>query len=139
MTATLTRVPGWEHLLAAFVRARMATPFAWGVNDCALFAADAVAAITGVDLAADLRGYTSAHAANSLLLARGGLSEIATRALGAPVGISQVRDGDLALVMQAPRRTALGVCVSHNLVAGPGGAGLQTAPRSLALMAWRVG
>lgn len=35
-------------------------PFAWGSHDCALFAANAVEAITGVDIAADFRGkYTT--------------------------------------------------------------------------------
>jgi len=31
-------------------------PFIWGQNDCALFAADGIRAITGVDIAADFRG-----------------------------------------------------------------------------------
>jgi hypothetical protein len=36
------------------------TPFAWGTRDCALFAADAVESITGVDIASEFRGkYTT--------------------------------------------------------------------------------
>lgn len=35
--------------------ARRSVPFAWGSNDCRLFAADAVQAMTGVDHAAELR------------------------------------------------------------------------------------
>lgn len=31
-------------------------PFSWGENDCALFVADGIKAITGVDIAADFRG-----------------------------------------------------------------------------------
>jgi hypothetical protein len=35
-------------------------PFVWGSNDCALFAADGIKAITGIDIAADFRGqYTT--------------------------------------------------------------------------------
>ena len=35
-------------------------PFAWGSNDCALFAADAILANTGTDIADDFRGkYTT--------------------------------------------------------------------------------
>lgn len=33
-------------------------PFTWGANDCALFVADAVEAMTGVDIAEDFRGYS---------------------------------------------------------------------------------
>jgi hypothetical protein len=48
-----------EHL-PEFIASRLHAPFAWGSNDCALFAADAVEAITGVDIAEDFRGkYTT--------------------------------------------------------------------------------
>jgi hypothetical protein len=43
-----------------FLRERAEMPFAWGSNDCALFAADAILANTGTDIAADFRGkYTT--------------------------------------------------------------------------------
>jgi hypothetical protein len=43
-----------------FLREREKMPFAWGTNDCALFAADAILANTGIDIAADFRGkYTT--------------------------------------------------------------------------------
>jgi hypothetical protein len=43
-----------------FLRERAEMPFAWGTNDCALFAADAILANTGVDIADDFRGkYTT--------------------------------------------------------------------------------
>lgn len=54
---TLQRKPHWEtRAFHDFLLARAATPFAWGSNDCALFAADAVLAITGQDIAAEFRG-----------------------------------------------------------------------------------
>jgi hypothetical protein len=44
-----------------FLRERAKMPFAWGTNDCALFAADAILANTGTDIADDFRGkYTTA-------------------------------------------------------------------------------
>ena len=52
----MKRLEDWPERLAAFVEARRAMPFRWGQNDCALFAADAVAAVTGVDLAERWRG-----------------------------------------------------------------------------------
>lgn len=42
-----------------FLLSRAKTPFAWGQHDCALFAADGIQAITGVDIAADFRGKYS--------------------------------------------------------------------------------
>jgi len=53
----LKRTEHWAtRELHAFLLERAAMPFAWGSNDCALFAADAIRAFTGVDLAEDFRG-----------------------------------------------------------------------------------
>lgn len=44
----------------SFLRERAKMPFAWGSNDCATFAADAILANTGTDVAEDFRGkYTT--------------------------------------------------------------------------------
>jgi len=57
---TLARIQHWEtRALHEFLLARAAMPFAWGSNDCALFAADGILAMTGVDIAADFRGKYS--------------------------------------------------------------------------------
>jgi hypothetical protein len=42
-----------------FLISRADTPFSWGTNDCATFAADGILAITGTDIMAELRGYTT--------------------------------------------------------------------------------
>lgn len=39
-----------------FLLQRTNSKFAWGENDCCLFAADAIKAFTGTDIAADFRG-----------------------------------------------------------------------------------
>ena len=60
---TLARHPHWAtQPLHDFLLERAEAPFAWGVNDCALFAADAVLAITGVDIAAEFREKYSTEA-----------------------------------------------------------------------------
>lgn len=52
----LTRKQHWAtRAFHDFLLARAKMPFAWGSNDCALFAADAVRAITGTDIATDFR------------------------------------------------------------------------------------
>lgn len=57
---TLTRNTNWPELLHEFVCSRLTLQFAWGSNDCALFVADAINAMTGTDLGTGLRGaYTS--------------------------------------------------------------------------------
>ena len=47
------RTPYWRSALAAYIAETMRKPFAWGLHDCALFAAGAVEAMTGNDPAAD--------------------------------------------------------------------------------------
>ena len=53
----LKRTPHWAtRELHTFLLERAHKPFAWGTNDCCVFAADAIQSFTGVDLAADFRG-----------------------------------------------------------------------------------
>jgi hypothetical protein len=58
----MTRKSNWEAELADFISSRKETEFQWGTHDCALFAADAVLAITGDDPAPDFRGVYSDQA-----------------------------------------------------------------------------
>ncbi|MGA2650427.1 MAG: hypothetical protein ABSF28_07880 [Terracidiphilus sp.] len=54
--------------LHLFLRANARTPFKWGTFDCALFAADGIKAMTGVDIAADFRGkYSTEEEAFALI------------------------------------------------------------------------
>lgn len=56
MTA-LVRVTGWRSGLNGVLDRYRAEPFAWdGRHDCGMFFADAIEAMTGVDIAAPLRG-----------------------------------------------------------------------------------
>ncbi len=53
----LKRSTNWAtEELQTFLETRAAVPFAWGTNDCALFAADAIQSMTGQDIATDFRG-----------------------------------------------------------------------------------
>jgi hypothetical protein len=54
---TLTRREHWAtRSYHSFLLSRAKTDFKWGENDCALFAADGIEAMTGVDIAAAFRG-----------------------------------------------------------------------------------
>lgn len=134
----MTRRPDWRLQFDALISQRMHAPFAWGVNDCALFAADCVAAVTGQDPAPHLRGHRTARQALRTIRDHGGLFGIASRALGAPAGVHNAAEGDVLLVGMG-KRTALGVMLDGGMLVGPGTGGLCSAPLTDALCAWRVG
>jgi hypothetical protein len=51
------RVPDWRKRLAAAIDGYRDVPFAWdGAHDCGMFFAAGVEAVTGIDIAAPLRG-----------------------------------------------------------------------------------
>jgi hypothetical protein len=133
----MTRVPDWTQRLDAAVEAARAQPFVWGRHDCALWAADVVLQLTGVDHAADLRGrYRTQHGALALIARRGGLAAIATKALGYPVRITLARRGDVCLVCRATG-PSLGICIGDRAgFTGP--QGLAFLPLLECEQAWHV-
>jgi len=133
----MTRVDNWVLRYAEFMSERQSAPFVWGSNDCCLFAADCVQAITGTDLAAAWRGqYSSALQAARFLEEGGGLEAVATQALGTPVLPSYASVGDVVLFENAGR-LLLGIC-NGELAFGPGAAGVEPLDMSTALKAWKV-
>jgi hypothetical protein len=130
------RVNNWQSALQATVSERMRSPFAWGRQDCCLFAADCVLAVTGRDPAQDLRGaYRSANGAAAVLAELGGLEAIADARLGPRVPVGSAQVGDVAMVRIDGRDTGAIVAGSHMLA--PGESGLVTIPMSEALVVWR--
>jgi hypothetical protein len=131
------RYQDWQIRFEAFIAQRRAAPFAWGQNDCALFAADCVRAITGQDPAPPgLRLHKTKKQALRALERHGGLHSIATRALGQPVPASQAGVGDVVLV-KVGRRDALAVC-NGGTAFGPSARGLVAVGMDTATLAWRV-
>ena len=127
----------WQIRFEAFVRERRSMPFAWGTNDCAIFASDCVLALTGTDPApASLRKHKTAKQGTRVVHRHGGLGVIATRALGdsKPVAFAQV--GDVVLVMIG-KREALGICNGQTAI-GPSAAGIVAVPMDLATACWRI-
>lgn len=131
------RYPDWQLRLQAFAQSRDRRPFAWGLNDCATFAADGVQALTGVQLLPDLRGHCTARQALAALRQLGGLCAIATRALGPPISPRRANIGDVILLPMG-KREALGLC-NGITVLGPGRDGMVAISMRLARLAWRVG
>lgn len=111
-------------------------PFEWGKNDCCLFAADAIKAMTDADPAEPLRGYTSAIAAKRLVDEAGGLRELVSRFLGEPVSPLMAAVGDVVL-LENEGRDLLGICNGTNAV-GAGERGMAVLGMDLARAAWKV-
>lgn len=133
---TLTQPCPWRRQLDALIESRLHEPFAWGSNDCCLWAADCVLAMTGHDHAADLRGtYDSAAGALRVLAAAGGIETVGARA-GAAIAPLMAAMGDIGLVDQGGR-DALAVCCGPLWLA-PAGDGLAAMPLSAARTAWRL-
>lgn len=137
------RRPDWPERLDAVVAAARARPFTWGSFDCALFAADGVAAVTGVDPAARWRGsYGDAAGARHLLRNQGGLvalsDGIAHHHDWPRVPAARLGRGDVALVRLEDRTAALAVCLG-TAFAMPGPCGLVSVARSRARFGWRIG
>ncbi len=144
----LTRTPHWAtRELHAFLLARAAMPFAWGTNDCAIFAADAIQAFTGTDIAAPFRGaYTTEL---------GALKAIKTVANGTTVvdavawcaqqhGMVEwthplmARRGDLVIVADTAGPISGIVHLSGRHVVSVGQEGLKRLPVTAILRAWKV-
>jgi hypothetical protein len=130
------RLPSWPERLAEYLVASSKVPFAWGSNDCVLFAAGAVEAMTGRRPFMPL--WTDVRSALRQLNSFGGLVGAV-----ASTGMPEVRRpacasrGDVLLI-QGVRRQYLAVCVGH-VWAMPGYTGLRYGPMQAAVRGWKVG
>ncbi|GAB5431083.1 MAG: hypothetical protein EpisKO_04530 [Epibacterium sp.] len=109
---TLRRRPDWHSRLAAYLARVARLPFRPGSHDCVLFAAGAVEAMTGTDLAAEYRGsYRTLKDGQEVLKARGYADHIAlVEDLFESVAPALAQVGDLAVVPGGQgERGALGI------------------------------
>ncbi|ABF42158.1 conserved hypothetical protein [Candidatus Koribacter versatilis Ellin345] len=142
----MKRLQGWPEELARFLRERAAVPFAWGKNDCALFACDAVMAITGVDMAADFRGRYNTKAGATKAIRRfagGGLDQLADK-IAAQQALMEVtklnaQRGDVVLFDTAIGGPTLGIVGLHgHMVHSVGPDGDVVLPLRCCRRAWRI-
>lgn len=92
-----------ETILRRFLEEARAVQFRPGRRDCALFAADWIAALTGVDPAARWRGrYRTMDEGRALLKADGYASpaEVGASMLVEGAGWMQARTGDVAVLIE---------------------------------------
>jgi hypothetical protein len=144
----MKRKHDWVSRLARFLKARWPQPFAWGTNDCALFACDAALEITGTDLAHELRGkYDSEETAQRALA---GISQqdfcgyckiVAHRNGLEEIGWQHLQRGDLAFIPSS--KNSFGGALSLVNLNGtrllmPGEHGLELLPIRIAKSGWRI-
>lgn len=121
--------------LASFIESRRAAKFEWGVNDCALFAADWVLTVTGVDHAEGLRGkYDDEAGARRLIEQAGGMAAFAAELSPTPLGFAQ--RGDVVLAVIDGHET-FGVCLGNGQWCAPGLRGLVFRPMTDVIQCFR--
>jgi len=132
----------WPARLALFVEEKRTMPFDWATNNCAFFACDWLAILTGVDTAHPWRPEVdSALTAARVLASLGGLEAIATKTFAAhgwpEVVVAKARRGDV-VAHDGDGGPALGVCLgAQSVFASP--TGLDFRPTLTARRAWRIG
>lgn len=129
-------------------------PFVWGTHDCCLFAANAIQAMTGVDIADDFRGkYTDQASAFTLIHSVTGGSTVEdaatycankhgllewTRANGTPLPLMAKR-GDLVVASNDAGEVIAGIVdLSGRYVAAVNETGYAQLPLSSIKRAWHV-
>lgn len=130
------RYPDWPAKLRDFIESRRDMPYAIGSNDCCLFVADCIQAITGNDPAESLRGYTTAEAAQALIDDHGGMKALVTEFLGKPNGPLCAGRGDVVSV-DTPEGLAVGICLGVK-AAFVTDKGLRFRPMSDCIDSWAV-
>ncbi len=125
----LIRQPGWERRLVAWAECTVGRPFAWGTADCAVLAAEAIAAITAQpDLhAGALRGvrpYSSRFGALRSMRETG-CASVRLYGMGLrQVAIPYLQHGDLVVSLSPGEALEdVSVVVSGRLLGVPHGEG----------------
>jgi hypothetical protein len=128
----------WEVRLVDYVVPLMGAGFAWGRLDCALFAAGAVQAMTGEDLAKGWRGYRTLAGGMRKLSEAGFEDHVALAAsLLEEVPPSLAFRGDVAVVQGDPG-LALGIVQGEAVYVMRPSGGIGLVPILSALRAFRV-
>lgn len=134
------RLPDWKSRLGTYVAGQFNQPFRPGIFDCAIFAAGAVEAMTGVDLSAPFKGrYSTLEAGIEALRAAGHANHLALIIdTFDEVHPAFAQPGDIAL-LDGGDHAAIGIVQGEHIYALRGDAGgVGLAPRDAMQRAWRV-
>lgn len=130
------RVDDWPSRFFEIIEARQKMPFEWGKNDCVMFAAACIAAMTGDNPIEDLKPWKSQKTAMKRIEEVGGF-EAWLDSRYERVEWYDAQRGDVGLLEQTD-----GPIVVMNVGgywAGPSDEGLTRSPQGAVYRAWRVG
>jgi hypothetical protein len=134
----LVRFPDWPQRLYRAIEARRETPYAWGQNDCALFAAALIWAETGQDFGQPFRGaYADEASAQRMLEAHGWKDLTAMADALLPRRSERPRRGD-AVLMEGRFGPFLGILWQGGVI-GPGPTRPIIWPARGVIACWSVG
>jgi hypothetical protein len=126
----------WVEQMWLAIEDHDSTEFVWGVNDCCLFVARVVDAMTDGDFEAQLNAsYTDEETALAYIASFGSLEAAVSSHLGQPEPGRPLR-GDVVLI-DGGAGPALGILVGGH-IAGMGPNGFVYLPRGEALQRWAI-
>ena len=131
----LIRHSTWEESLSNYLASKLHEPFAYGSNDCCMFAAGAVEAMTGIDPMAEFHGHYADLRSSIKALKEIGAGDLEATIDGKfpEVAIGYAQRGDLAFF-----DGSLGV-VGGSFAWFASDDGLERVPRSMWDKTWSVG
>lgn len=137
------RFEDWPQRLHAAIDAARTRTFDYGDFDCWLFPADCVLAMTGIDYAAELRGYKSKKDAYEIIARYGSMEAMISALVGRePIHPAHAKRGDvmIAEVDLAPGEVGLSgaICDGTKLWTPAIPRGLRSFPISAAKIAWSI-
>jgi hypothetical protein len=92
------RLANWRENLESLVQSRQAQPFAWGVSDCSLWAADVVMAITGRDPMAEYRGRYRTERGALRVMRRQRIEALVSEPLPQQISPRLAQPGDVGVI-----------------------------------------
>ena len=137
----IKKFENWPERLEQYLSSCSQKDFKWGRFDCALFATDAIQAMTGQDLAHRFRRrYRSAYGAKRLTRKYGSLLQLAD-AIAKQWNLSKqeaswAQRGDVVAI-DTQSGEALGICLGASS-AFPNEVGLSLKPTGECRCSWRV-
>jgi hypothetical protein len=131
----MSRKENWPSFLFEEIEKARKAPFSWAEHNCALWSADVVLAMTGVDYAAEFRAKVKTEKSALRFLKKKSLKAIVSDRLQ-EIPLKMAQRGDVVL-MTSNGLEALGICLGE-LAAFITKDGLTFYPIDRAVCAWRV-
>jgi hypothetical protein len=133
----MTRLDDWQDRFFAYLEATRLTPFAWGTNDCCLFAAGSIDAITGSTFTAQLAAaYTDEASALAYIASFGSLDAAVSSWLGDAKAPNFAGPGDI-VIANLEMGPTVGVCLGVDC-AFSSNAGMTYRSRTLIAACWTI-